>query len=92
MIGLPVEQLRGRTLRESVPELADELEPRLREVLATGEPVYNVEIRGVTRAQPGVERIWVGDLAPAPGQPTGGPPASTSRPRRSPSAAGCRKS
>ena len=30
MIGLPVDRLLGRTVRESVPELADDVEPRLR--------------------------------------------------------------
>ena len=64
MIGIPVERLRGQTLRESVPELADQLEPRLREVLATGQPLYNIEIHGVTQAQPGVERVWVATWLP----------------------------
>ena len=64
MIGVPVERLLGRTVRESVPELADEVEPRLRGVLATGQPVYGVEIRGVTPAQPGVERSWLGTWLP----------------------------
>jgi PAS domain S-box-containing protein len=74
MIGIPVEQLRGMTLRESLPELADTLEPRMREVLATGQPLYNVEINGVTRAQPGVERVWVATWLPlrdADGRTTG---------------------
>ena len=64
MIGGPVDRLPGLTLRESVPELADALEPGLRRVLATGQPVYNVEIRGVTPAQPGVERLWVATWLP----------------------------
>jgi two-component system cell cycle sensor histidine kinase/response regulator CckA len=64
MIGLPVDQLLGRTVRESMPELADEVEARLRQVLATGQPVYNVEIRGMTPAQPGVERVWLATWLP----------------------------
>jgi two-component system cell cycle sensor histidine kinase/response regulator CckA len=64
MIGAPVDQLLGRTVRESVPELADEVEARLRQVLATGQAVYDVEVRGVTPAQPGVERVWVATWLP----------------------------
>jgi signal transduction histidine kinase/CheY-like chemotaxis protein len=64
---VPIDQLLGRTPRETTPELADEVEPRLRQVLATGEPVYNVEVRGMTPAQPGVERIWVATWLPLRG-------------------------
>ncbi len=64
MIGVPVDQLLGRTVRESTPELADEVEPQLRRVLATGEPVHGIEVRGVTRAQPGVERAWLATWLP----------------------------
>ena len=57
--GLSIEAHRGRPLREIVPHLADFIEPRLREVLATGRPVVGLEVRGETAAQPGVERLWV---------------------------------
>ena len=48
----------GKTVREIVPDLADEAEPILRRILETGEPVLDLEIRGKTAAQPGVERMW----------------------------------
>jgi PAS domain S-box-containing protein len=67
MIGVPVERLIGCTLGASTPELAGELEPKLRQVLATGEPVYNLEVRGMTQAQPGVERVWVATWLPLRG-------------------------
>jgi PAS domain S-box-containing protein len=57
--GLSVEAHLGRTVREALPGLADFLEPRLREVLRTGQPVLDLEIRGETSAQPGIERVWV---------------------------------
>ncbi|MEP6687696.1 MAG: response regulator [Gemmatimonadales bacterium] len=57
--GLPVEAHLGRTIRDVVPKLADVLEPSMREVLRTGLPVRDMEVRGETAAQPGVERIWV---------------------------------
>ncbi|MEZ4682697.1 MAG: PAS domain S-box protein [Caldilineaceae bacterium] len=49
----------GRTVRELLPNIADEVEPTLREILETGKPVLNVELIGETPAQPGVQRTWV---------------------------------
>ena len=57
--GQPIEAHVGRTVREVVPALADSVEPGLREVLATGRPVLDMEIRGETAARPGVERVWM---------------------------------
>ncbi len=47
----------GRTVREVVPDLADQAEPALRRVLA-GEGVRGLELSGTTRAQPGFLRTW----------------------------------
>lgn len=44
--GRPVDDHFGRTVREILPELADAIEPSLRQVLATGEPVFDLELRG----------------------------------------------
>ncbi|HWT00771.1 MAG TPA: PAS domain S-box protein [Pyrinomonadaceae bacterium] len=49
----------GRTVREIVPDLADAVEPVFRRIMETGEPVLNFEVVGETKAQPGVERVWV---------------------------------
>lgn len=49
----------GRTVREVLPGLADEVEPLLRRVLETGQSIVDVEITGETPAQPGVERTWL---------------------------------
>ena len=46
MVGVPAEALTGRTLREIAPHFADTLEPLLRRVLETGEPLENLELRG----------------------------------------------
>jgi PAS domain S-box-containing protein len=64
MIGHPVAQLVGRTVREATPALADAQETRLRQVLDTGEAVHGIELRGATDAQPGVERVWVATWLP----------------------------
>ena len=65
--GLPVAAHIGKTLREVVPDLADEIEPRMRRLLQTGEPVLDIEVSGETGAQPGVERTWIGSWLPLRG-------------------------
>ncbi|MFE4105822.1 PAS domain-containing sensor histidine kinase [Almyronema epifaneia] len=62
--GYSVEAHIGRTVQELLPDLADTAEQLLRPVLATGEPLLNVEIRGETPAQPGVQRIWCESFLP----------------------------
>jgi two-component system cell cycle sensor histidine kinase/response regulator CckA len=59
MNGVPVAAHLGRTVGEVLPALAATVEPRLRDVLETGEPVTGLEIRGETPAEPGVERVWL---------------------------------
>ncbi|MCC5650279.1 EAL domain-containing protein [Nostoc sp. XA013] len=62
--GFSVEEHIGRTIRELLPNIADTAEELLRPVLETGEPLLNVEIRGETPAQPGVERVWLESFLP----------------------------
>jgi PAS domain S-box-containing protein len=62
--GLPVEAHLGRTLRDFIPLLADTLEPSLRHVLETGEPVLDQEVSGETLAAPGVRRHWLVSFQP----------------------------
>ncbi|MBN8561436.1 MAG: PAS domain-containing protein [Leptolyngbya sp. UWPOB_LEPTO1] len=72
--GLSIADHLGRTVREIVPDLADDAEPLLCRVLETGEPLLNLEIMGETAAQPGVQRTWLEDLYPlrdAAGRPIG---------------------
>ena len=57
--GLPVPEHLGRTLRQVLPEMADELEPLYRQVIESGEPMLNLEMSGTNQAQPGVERDWL---------------------------------
>lgn len=59
MNGLPAADHIGRTVREVVPDLAPSLEPAFRELLETGNPVIDVELRGETLAGPGVTKTWL---------------------------------
>ena len=62
--GFSVAQHLGKTVREIAPDLADDVEPLLRRVVETGEPMLNLEIEGQTPAQPGVERVWKANWFP----------------------------
>uniref|UniRef100_B8HJX7 Circadian input-output histidine kinase CikA n=1 Tax=Cyanothece sp. (strain PCC 7425 / ATCC 29141) TaxID=395961 RepID=B8HJX7_CYAP4 len=62
--GVPVEAHLGRTVREVLPDLGNTAESLLRPILETGEPLLNVELRGQTPAQPGVERVWMEHFLP----------------------------
>ncbi len=57
--GMPAAAHIGLTIREVLPELADQLEPLYRHVMESGEPSINLEISGVVPSQPGVERQWL---------------------------------
>ena len=62
--GLPVSAQIGRTLREIIPGLADEVTELHRPVYERGEPVLNAEIHGVTPAAPDVPRYWLANFFP----------------------------
>jgi PAS domain S-box-containing protein len=62
--GLSPEEHLGKTLREVLPGLATQVEPLLRRVLETGQPVMDVEISGETPAAPGVKRHWLASYYP----------------------------
>ena len=65
-IGMPVAECLGRNIWEIIPELAPTLEPIYRRILATGEPVTNIEIAGETQKHPGVIRHWINSYFPLP--------------------------
>jgi PAS domain S-box-containing protein len=56
--GLPVAAHIGRTVREVVPAMEEQALTTLDRILETTEPLLNIEFRGQTPAQPGVDRIW----------------------------------
>jgi PAS domain S-box-containing protein len=62
--GSPAADHVGRSVRELLPRVADAIEPMLRGIIATGEPVLGIEVTGETPAQPGVKRVWLADYLP----------------------------
>ena len=62
--GLPVSAHLGRTMREILPQLADEAEPWLRDLLETGEALRDVEITVETHGEEGGERTRVENWYP----------------------------
>jgi PAS domain S-box-containing protein len=62
--GLPAEAHIGRTPREVIPGTADSVEPLIRHVLETGEPIPEVEIETETAAHPGERRFYQASYYP----------------------------
>lgn len=64
MSGTSTEQLLGRTLREVAPQLAPVVEPVLRRVMRSGEPVVAWESPGRGNRNPGDQRHWLESIYP----------------------------
>ena len=61
--GVPAEEHIGRTAGQVIPAIAEKVEPLLRSVLESGEPVLGKELRGATAATP-EERYWLASYYP----------------------------
>lgn len=64
MNGVPIEATIGQTLREVLPTIADVIEPYYYQVMATGEPVVNLEVRGEPAWMPGFKRATLASFYP----------------------------
>ena len=62
--GVPVAAHIGKRIRDLAPAVADVLEAVGRQVVATGEPMHDVEVTGETPARPGVRRYWIAQWLP----------------------------
>ncbi|MEG4231045.1 PAS domain S-box protein [Microcoleus sp. Pol11C3] len=65
--GFSVAEHLGKTLREVVPEMSDNLDPLVQQVLATNQPLLNLEVSGSLFHEPGVVRDWLVSYFPLPG-------------------------
>ncbi len=59
MNGIPAAEHVGKSIHEIVPDVATKIEEGFRRVIQTGEPVYNYEVIGETKAEPGVPHTWL---------------------------------
>lgn len=57
--GLPAEEHYGRTLRDVLGDLADEIEPCHRRVIESGEPILDLHVTGRSAAAPGETHNWL---------------------------------
>jgi PAS domain S-box-containing protein len=57
--GRPADAHLGRTVHEALPHLAATLEPIYRRVIATGQPVLDIEVQDTTASRPGKDRTWL---------------------------------
>lgn len=62
--GLSVAEHIGRTIREVLPEMANEIEQLYQQVIESGEPILDLEVSGITSAQPGANRCWLASYYP----------------------------
>jgi len=58
MNGVPAEKHIGRTVRDIIPSMADDIEKIVRIVLETREPVCNISFTGATMSEPNIIRHW----------------------------------
>ena len=58
------DEIVGRMLCDAAPDVAPTLEPLLRHVLETDEPLARVEFSGETPSAPGQVWYWLGDIYP----------------------------
>ncbi len=65
--GVPAEVNIGRTLHDSIPAIANEVESHFRDAIDTLQPVLNREVRGMTNADPTREHVWLESYLPLVG-------------------------
>ncbi len=68
MNGLPAKEHLGRTIQEVLPSFSPVITPLLERVLATGEPILDIELNGETPRKPGVTGYWMESLFPIVGR------------------------
>jgi two-component system CheB/CheR fusion protein len=64
--GIPAAEHIGKKVAEILPDIADNLIPLFKQVLATGESMTNIEITGKTAADPEKTWYWLASYHPVP--------------------------
>jgi PAS domain S-box-containing protein len=66
--GVPVQDHLGKTVREVLPQFAPVIEPLLKQVLATGKPMLNMELSGEKPGRSGVPQHLLESIFPISGK------------------------
>jgi PAS domain S-box-containing protein len=69
--GVPAEDHLGKTVREVIPALADQIEPYMRSVLFSGQTMLNRELCGPIPGGEGAIGYWVANYFPIPSESGG---------------------
>jgi PAS domain S-box-containing protein len=62
--GISVDDHLGRTVREMVPKLADQVEALVKSIVANGKPVTGIEVNGQRADGVGADRCWLTNWYP----------------------------
>jgi PAS domain S-box-containing protein len=57
--GIPAGDHIGRSVRDTVPKVADQVEYIVQTILRTGEPITGVEVNGQRPDGSNVDRVWI---------------------------------
>src|SRR5262249_10326817 len=57
--GISIENHIGRSVRETVPQVADQVEQIVQTILRTGEPVTGIEVNGQRPDGTNTDRVWI---------------------------------
>jgi PAS domain S-box-containing protein len=65
--GISVADHIGRSVRECVPQVADQVEALVQAVMGTGEPVLGIEVRGQRPDKSNADHVWITNWHPLKG-------------------------
>ena len=57
--GISTEDHIGRSVRETVPQVADQVEQIVQAILRTGEPITGIEVNGQRPDGSNIDRVWI---------------------------------
>src|SRR5262249_44141074 len=66
--GIPVADHIGRTVRETVPQVADQVEQIVATLVRTGKPITDVEVTGQRRDGRNADHVWITHWHPVKGR------------------------
>src|SRR5215475_747030 len=65
--GIPVADHIGRSVRETVPQVAEQVEAIVAAIMRTGEPITDIEVRGQRSDGGNADHVWITHWHPVKG-------------------------